>query len=324
MVTIRTIISIAAAKGWLLYQMDVSNAFLQEGLYEEVYMQLPQGFHKQGELKYALELISEAGLSGAKPVATPIKFNQKLTTVEYDTCVGKTGDSELKDNSAYQKLIERLLYLTITKSDISFAVQTLSQLLQKPKQSHMKATLRVVSYIKGAPGLGLFMEAGAIDHLSAYCDSDWASCLNTRRSVIGYVVKLGNSLISWKSKKQPTMSRSSAEAEYRSMAAATAEITWLTGLLKDLGINVSKPVSLFCNNKVAIQIAGNPIFHERTKHIEIDCHFVREKIKTGLIHPCYVSSSLQLADLLNRGLIVAQYCFLIFKLAVLAIFHPPA
>nr|XP_016478080.1 PREDICTED: uncharacterized mitochondrial protein AtMg00810-like [Nicotiana tabacum] len=235
MVTVRTIISVAAAKGWILYQMDVSNSFLQGDLYEEVYMQLPQGFHKQGKFlindvttilhskfkvkdlgqlryflgievsrskkrillnqrKYALELISEISLSGAKPVATPIELNQKLTTVEYDTCIGKTGDSELKDNSAYQRLIGRLL--TITRPDISFAVQTLSQFMQKPKKSHMEAALRVVRYIKGAPGMELLMEAGAIDHLSAYCDSDWASCLNTRRSVTGYVVKLGNSLIS--------------------------------------------------------------------------------------------------------------------------------
>ncbi|XP_019236355.1 PREDICTED: uncharacterized protein LOC109216633 [Nicotiana attenuata] len=186
--------------------------------------------------KYALELISEVGLSGAKPAATPIELNQKLTTVEYDTCVGKTGDLELKDNSAYQRLIGRLLYLTITRPDISFAVQTLSQFMQRPKESHMEAAMRIVRYIKGGPGMGLLMEAGPIDQLVAYCDSDWASCLNTRKSVTGYIVKLGNFLISWKSKKQPTISRSSAEAEYRSMAAATTEITWLTGLLEDLGV----------------------------------------------------------------------------------------
>ncbi|XP_019227724.1 PREDICTED: uncharacterized protein LOC109209012 [Nicotiana attenuata] len=113
------------------------------------------------------------------------------------------------------KIDGSLLYLTITRPDISFAVQTLSQFMQKPKQSHMEAELRVVRYIKGAPGMRLLIESGAIDQLSAYCDSDWASCLNTRRSMTGYVVKLGNSLISWKSKKKPTVSRTLAEAEYR-------------------------------------------------------------------------------------------------------------
>lgn len=120
------------------------------------------------------------------------------------------------------------------------------------------------------------------------------------------------------------MSRSSAEAEYRSMAAVTVEITWLIGILEDLGITVSKPISLFYDNKAAIQIAGNPILHERTKHSEIDCHFVREKIKTWLIQPCYISSSLQSPDLLTKGLTVAQHNFLVSKLGVLDIFNPPA
>ncbi|XP_075080686.1 secreted RxLR effector protein 161-like [Nicotiana tabacum] len=218
----------------------------------------------------------------------------------------------------------RLLYLTITRPDISFAVQTLSQFMQRPKESYMEAALKIVRYIKEAPGIGLLMEAGPIVQLVAYYDLDWASCLNTRKSVTGYVVKLGNSLISWKSKKQPTISRSSAEAEYRSMVAATAEITWLTGLLEDLRVKVSKLITLFCDNKAAIQIAGNPIFHEWTKHIEIDCHFVREKIKTRLITPCHVTSSLQLADFLTKGLTAAQHSFLVSKLDVLDIFHPPA
>nr|XP_009802161.1 PREDICTED: uncharacterized protein LOC104247766 [Nicotiana sylvestris]XP_016493432.1 PREDICTED: uncharacterized protein LOC107812777 [Nicotiana tabacum] len=281
MVTVRTIISIVAARGRPLSQIDVSNAFLKGDLYEEVYILLPQGFHKQGELQ-----MCKGSLSGAKPVATPIELNKKLTTVEYDTCVGKTGDLELKDNLAYQRLIGRLFYLTITRPDISFAVQTLSQFMQRPEQSYMEAALRIVRYVKGAPDMGLLMEAGPIDHLTAYCDSDWASCLNTRKSMTGFIVKLG--------------------------------------LLEDLGVKVSTLVTLFCDNKAAIQIVGNPIFHEQTKHIEIDCHFVGEKIKTGLVTPCHVSSSLQLANLLTKGLTTAQHSFLVSKLGVLDIFHPPA
>ncbi|WMV10394.1 hypothetical protein MTR67_003779 [Solanum verrucosum] len=126
------------------------------------------------------------------------------------------------------------------------------------------------------------------------CDSDWAACPNTRRSVTGYVIKLGACLISWKSKKQPTVSRRSAEAEYRSIVAAVAKVTWITGLLGELGCPVSIPIPLYCVNKAAIQIASNPIYHERTKHFEIRFHFVREKIKAGLILPCFIPSSSQL------------------------------
>ncbi|XP_016461504.1 secreted RxLR effector protein 161-like [Nicotiana tabacum] len=238
--------------------MDVNNAFLQGDLYEDVYMELPHGFQRQWEYKvckllkslyglkqasrqwniklteafvkgilltqrkYALQLISEVGLAGAKSISTPIELNQKLTTVEYNKHVGVNGDEELEDIGSYQKLIGKLLYLTITRPNLSFAVQVLSQFMQHPKQSHWDATLRVVRYVKVAPCLGILLGTWTIDTLSAYCDSDWASCPNTRRSVTWYVIKLGDSLLSWKSKKQQTVSQSSAEAEYRSLAAAAA------------------------------------------------------------------------------------------------------
>ncbi|XP_009617037.2 uncharacterized protein [Nicotiana tomentosiformis] len=212
--------------------------------------------------KYALQLISEVGLAAAKLISTPIELNQKLSTIDYNKHVGVKGDDELEDIGSYQRLIGKLLYLTITRPDLSFAIQD--------------AALRVVRYVKSAPGFGVFLSTGPINSLSPYCDSNWASCANTRRSVTGYIFKLGDSLLSWKSKKQQTVSRSSVEAEYRSRAATSAEITWFLGLLKELQVHVHQSVP-----KAALQIAINPIFHERTKNIEIDCHFVRDKIKTG-------------------------------------------
>ncbi|XP_019248751.1 PREDICTED: uncharacterized protein LOC109228017 [Nicotiana attenuata] len=142
--------------------------------------------------KYALELISQVGLSGCKPAKTPLKLNKKLTTVDYNVHIGKTNDLELEDVTDYQQLIGKLLDLTITRPEISFAVQR------------------------------VLLHAGPITNLSAYCDSDWATYPNTRRSVTGYVVKLGEALISWKSKRQHTLRRSSAKVEYRSMTAVVA------------------------------------------------------------------------------------------------------
>ncbi|XP_015166313.1 uncharacterized mitochondrial protein AtMg00810-like [Solanum tuberosum] len=223
--------------------------------------------------KYVLELISDVGLSGSKPAITPLEMNRKLTTVAYDATVGVSDDPELEDILSFQKLIGKLLYVTITRPDICFAVQVLSQFMQRPKYSHMDSALRIVRYLKGAPGLGILLPPRDITSMTAYCDADWGACPNTRRSVTGYVIMLRCSIVSRKSKKQNTVSRSSAEAEYRSMAAVTAEIIWLTGLLRDLGVVLSSPVGLFCDNKAALQIANNPIFHERTKHIEIDCYF---------------------------------------------------
>nr|XP_016435629.1 PREDICTED: uncharacterized mitochondrial protein AtMg00810-like [Nicotiana tabacum] len=205
MVTVRSVIAVAASKDWKLYQIDVFNTFFQGDLYEEVYMDLSQGFQKQGrKRKYTLEFISELGLSGGKHAVTPLEINQKLTLVEYDKGAGVEGDDPMVDITGYQKLIGKLLYLTVTRPDISYAVQNLSQFMQAPKKSHMDAVIRVVGYLKAT--------------------LDWATCLVTRRSASGYVVKFGNSLVPWKSKKHHTISRSSAEAEYRSMASAVAEI----------------------------------------------------------------------------------------------------
>nr|XP_016466489.1 PREDICTED: uncharacterized mitochondrial protein AtMg00810-like [Nicotiana tabacum] len=177
------------------------------------------------------------------------------------------------------RLLGKLLYLTITGPYISFAVQSLSQFIHSPKVSHMEAVLRVVRYIKTSLGLGLFFTAHCSESLSAFCDADWVACPNTRKSVTGYFVKLGTSLISWKSKKKSTISRSSAEAEYRSLASTVAEVVWILGLLKELGLEHQSPVPIYCDSKSALAIAANPVFHKHTKHIDIDCHFIREKIQ---------------------------------------------
>ncbi|XP_016574314.1 uncharacterized mitochondrial protein AtMg00810-like [Capsicum annuum] len=146
---------------------------------------------------YALQLISEAGLSGAKVVRTPLEFNHKLTSVEFDQHLGTTNDPELEDITVYQRLIGKLLYLTITRPDICFSVQVLSQFMQHSKVSHWEAALRIVRYIKNSTGLGVLLKRGTgPTTLTGYCDSDWASYPNTRRSVTGYMVKLGDSLIS--------------------------------------------------------------------------------------------------------------------------------
>uniref|UniRef100_A0A3Q7IHQ8 Reverse transcriptase Ty1/copia-type domain-containing protein n=1 Tax=Solanum lycopersicum TaxID=4081 RepID=A0A3Q7IHQ8_SOLLC len=141
-----------------------------------------------------------------------VELNHKLTQIEFDEHVGSSTD----------RLVRRLLYLIVTRPNISFAVQNISQFMHQPKQSHMQATIRVVRYIKHSPGLGIFLLAKASSNLQAFCDVDWASCL-----LLGDQLLFGDSLISSKAKKQPTISRSSAEAEYRSIASTVVEIVWI-------------------------------------------------------------------------------------------------
>jgi hypothetical protein len=185
---------------------------------------------------------------------------------------------------------------------------------------HLDAVHRVLRYIKQAPGQGLFMPSASPIQLHAYCDADWAKCKDTQRSVTGYCILLGKSLISWKTKKQTTVSRSSVEAKYRSMATTCCEVTWLKQLLTYLNVSHSQPVQLYCDNKAAIHIASNPVFHERTKHIEIDCHVVREKLQNGLIQTEHVSTNQQPADLFTKALGQSQAEFLLGKLGVLNIY----
>lgn len=235
--------------------------------------------------KYALGLISELGLAGSKPKNAPLEQHVKLTNTKYDAFVENgVTDLPLEDMGSYQRLIGKLLYLTITRPDISFSVQCLSQFMSAPKQSYYEAALNIVRYIKKQPGLGLLMPSTGTTQVTASCDSDWASCPMFKRSVTGYCVKFGSSLISWKSKKQSTVSKSSAEAEYRSMENTVSELVWIAGLLKELKMKTSLLMELFCDNKAALQIAANPMYHERTKHIEIDCHFIRDKIQEESRH----------------------------------------
>ncbi|GMI67901.1 hypothetical protein HRI_000459300 [Hibiscus trionum] len=263
--------------------------------------------------KYAIELIADSGLGNAKVASTPLELNEKQVpdAVEEDY---------LEDVGSYQRLIGRLLYLTNTRPDIAFAIQHLSQFMHKPKKAHYNVALRVVRYVKKNPGLGILLPAAGMPHLTAYCDVDWAACPLTRKSVTGYCIKLGESLVCWKSKKQNIVSKSSAEAEYKGMASTTTEVVWLRGLLQELGFEQKEPTTVYSDSQAALQIAANPVFHERTKHIEIDCHFIREKIQKAVIQTRHVPTADQQADILTKGLAAKQHEHLMIKLGVKDIF----
>ncbi|GJT06654.1 putative RNA-directed DNA polymerase [Tanacetum coccineum] len=377
MVTLRCLISIAFVNKWLLYQLDVNNAFLYGDLVEDVYMTLPDGYnsvdkskvcklnkslyglkqaprqwnaklttalaehgfeqskfdyslytkHRSGmfiallvyvddivitgsdidginefklflstkflikdlgslkyflgieviendlglcmtQRKYCMELLHEYGLLAARPVDIPLPENTILS------CDETKNDKYLSDFITYQKLVRKLIYLTNIRPDISYAIHCLSQHMHSLLQSHFKAALRVLRYLKGSPGCGVQFYKNRDSKLKAYADADWAKCLKTRKSVTGFCVFLGKTLVSWKSKKQATISKSSSEAEYRSMSSASCEVVWLGNI---------------------------------TKHFEFDVHFVREKVLAGVIKIVKVSSNLQTTDVFTKCLGVVQH-----------------
>ncbi|GKD36347.1 hypothetical protein Tco_1251856 [Tanacetum coccineum] len=187
-------------------------------------------------------------------------------------------DPLLKNITDYQKLMGKLIYLTNTRPDI------------------------LMLYLKSCPGLGVHITKTSGMFLTAYSDADWAKCVVTRKYVTRYCVFLNNYLVSWKSKKQNTLSKSSTEAEYRAFASVTSEVIWILKFLKDLQIENLLPVLLHCDSNSAIKIAANLVFHERTKHLEIDLHFVREKVLKGVVKTVKVDYANQIADILTKGL----------------------
>lgn len=263
--------------------------------------------------KYTLQLLADTGYTNSKPAKAPMDPRLRLNDED--------GDA-LDNPSHYRQLIGRLLYLTLSRPDITFAVNTLSQFLSSPRTTHLTALHHLLRYLKGSPGQGILYSTTSSLHLRGFSDSDWATCPITRRSITGYCIFIGDCLISWKTKKQPTVSRSSAEAEYRALAATTSEVTWIQYLLQDLQIAQPTPAFLYCDNQSAIHIANNPTFHERTKHIDLDCHFIREKIAKSSIRLIPVSSNLQLADAFTKPLPSTILTSHLSKMAIHDIYAP--
>jgi hypothetical protein len=183
-----------------------------------------------------------------------------------------------------------LIYLTVTCPDLTYAVHLVSQFMSAPRSTHYVAVLRILRYIKGTLFHGFHFSAQSSLELRAYTDADWAGDPTDRHSTTRYCFLLGSSLISWRSKKQSVVTRSSTEVEYRALANATSELLWLRWLLADMGAPQTTSTPIHCDNRSAIHIAHNDVFHERTKHIEIDCHFIRYHLQQSALHLLSVSS----------------------------------
>nr|XP_016507981.1 PREDICTED: uncharacterized mitochondrial protein AtMg00810-like [Nicotiana tabacum] len=210
---------------------------------------------------FTQDLLKEFDCTWYSVVTSPLDSTVKLKAGEWIL---------LPDPSHYRKLIGKLNFLIGTRPDIAYIVQHLSQYMQSPTDSHLKAAAHVLRYFKGNLSLGSFLSNNRDYRVRAFRDSDWARPIN------------------WKSKKQSTISLSSAEAEYRAVRKVVGELIWLARLLEELTIPLSLPIHVLCDSQATLHIVKNQVFHERTKHIEVDCQFVSDKLQDGLISLHYI------------------------------------
>ncbi|CAN6483159.1 unnamed protein product [Victoria cruziana] len=247
--------------------------------------------------KYTLDILKKTGMKNCKPISTPSILNHKMSS--------KEGIS-FHDPTLYRSIVGIFQYLTFTRPDIVYAVNQVSQFMHAPTDCHMEAVKRILRYLKGTIGDGLtyrhYNTPSTGHHLRIYTDADWAGDPDERRSVSGYCIYIGSNLISWSSRKQRAVARSSTEAEYRAMAAGVADVTWVRHILGELHETILSS-TILCDNQSTINIALNPVLHSRTKHIEIDQYFVRKKIEEKELDPMYIPTHEQVAYIFTKGLI---------------------
>ncbi|KAJ7517344.1 hypothetical protein O6H91_21G019800 [Diphasiastrum complanatum] len=244
--------------------------------------------------RYAHSMLKKFHMENSKSIDTPMEQIVKDPN--------KGDERSFEDITLFRSLVGSLIWLTITRPDLSFCVHKLSQFMQDPKIHHWKMAKRLLRYVSSSCDYGLLYKSEDLS-IIGYSDSDFASDKMDRKSISAYTIFLGGNLISWLSKKQDTISLSSCEAEYKALTTTTKEVLWIKGILMELKCIKEDDLPMIkCDNISAHALANNPIFHARSKHIEVAHHFVREKLIGGEIYLEHVNSSSCIADLLTKPL----------------------
>lgn len=291
---------------------DLSNKFSMKNLGDiHYFLGIQAQSHDTGlflnQTTYAQEILYEAGMASTNPIPTPLPI--RLDAAFKDTTL-------FPDPTYFRSIAGKLQYLTLTRPDIQFAVNFVCQRMHSPTMSDFSLLKRILRYIRGTFAFGLHLYKDSSLSLTSYSDSDYAGCQITRRSTTGFCVFLGSNIVSWCAKRQPTVSRSSTEAEYRALAYTAAELTWINSLLRDLRVPQPAPALLQCDNLSAVHLSANPGFHSRSKHVEVDYHYIRERVALGVIEIQHIPAALQVADIFTKSLPRRSFTDLRTKLGV--------
>lgn len=264
------------------------------------------------QIKYIKEMLKKFGMEDCRPVSTPMVTGCKLS---------KDDESKEADQKLYRSMIGSLLYVTATRPDVMQAVGQVARFQAAPKEAHVLAVKRIFRYLKGTTDLGLWYPKGNKLTLEAYTDADWAGSVDDRRSTSGAAFYLGNCLVSWLSKKQSSISLSTAEAEYIAAALCCAQVLWMKQTLQDIQVKYDEPIPILCDNTSAINISKNPVMHSKTKHIPIKYHFLREHVAEKDVRLEYVGTKEQIADIFTKPLPRETFEYLRQKLGIVSIPH---
>lgn len=260
--------------------------------------------------KFAGDILKRFKMEFCNPIKTPVKARSHLS---------KAGNGELVNASAYRSLVGSLRYLTNTQPDIVFGVGFISRFMETPSQDHLQAAKRILRYVKGTQSHGLFYTSAKTCNLVGYSDSDWAGDVEDRKSTSGFVFHMGSSVVSWSSKKQQVVALSTTEAEYMAAASSASQAVWLCRLLAELHQEQNFPTTIYCDNRSAIALTRNPVFHGISKHIDIKFHYIRDLVTEGEILLDFCKSEDQIADIFTKPLGAEVFYIMKEKLGVRSI-----
>lgn len=245
--------------------------------------------------KLTAELIEKFGMTESNGRTTPLSPALRLETP-------KEGEELDTTKYPYQELVGSLLYLSVcTRPDISQAVGVLARHMSNPGKEHWQAAKGVLRYLTSTKALGITFGGGMHSELECYCDADYAGDINTRRSTTGYVFILNGGAISWNSKLQPTVAASTVEAEYMAASSAVKEALWIRRLLMEMDVPIDVPI-IKCDSQGAIKLLKHPIASQRSKHIDVIHHFVRERVMRKEVSFEYCNTKQMVADMLTKPL----------------------